>query len=87
MTDNGMIEAFRGDSSFVMPECFYQASKFLLFLWYLNTVDPGLKIAGVTTRRLFPPCCIYLFMFCLYVFVFSGGYEGAKPPHCLFRHA
>jgi len=21
---------------------------FLLFLWFLNTVDPGLKIAGVT---------------------------------------
>jgi len=29
-----------------MPEIFYQASK--SFLWFLNTVDPGLKIAGVT---------------------------------------
>jgi len=33
-----------------MPEIFYQASKFLLFLWFLNTVDPGLKIAGVTNK-------------------------------------
>ncbi len=23
---------------------------FLLFLWFLNTVDPGLKIAGVTNK-------------------------------------
>jgi len=33
-----------------MPEIFNQASTFLLFLWFLNTVDPGLKIAGVTRR-------------------------------------
>ncbi len=32
-------------SSFVMPEIFYQASMLL------NTVDPGLKIAGVTNKR------------------------------------
>jgi len=31
-----------------MPEIFNQASMFLLFLWFLNAVDPGLKIAGVT---------------------------------------
>jgi len=33
-----------------MPERFYQASIFLLLLWFLNTVDPGLKIAGVTAE-------------------------------------
>jgi len=42
MTGKVMVEAFRGDASFVMPEIFYQASK------GLKTMDPGLKIAGVT---------------------------------------
>jgi len=27
MTDNGMIEAFRSDASFVIPEIFYRESK------------------------------------------------------------
>jgi len=39
-----LIEPFRGDTSSVMPEIFYQASMFL------NNLDPGLKIAGVTRR-------------------------------------
>jgi len=34
-----------------MPERFYQVSMFLLLLWFLNTVDPGLKIAGVTNKE------------------------------------
>ncbi len=34
----------------VIPEIFYRESKFLLSL-VLNTVDPGLKIAGVTDLR------------------------------------
>jgi len=36
----------------VMPEIFYQASMFLLLLWFLKTVDPGLKIAGVTKKAI-----------------------------------
>jgi len=35
-------------SLLVIPEIFYRESKFLLFLWFFNTMDPGLKIAGVT---------------------------------------
>ena len=34
----------------VIPEIFNRESKFLLFLWFLKTMDPGLKIAGVTRR-------------------------------------
>ena len=62
MTDKGIIEAFRnerqgaieafrsGASSLVIPEIFYRESKFFLLLWFLNTMDPGLKIAGVTNK-------------------------------------
>ena len=42
MTAEGVIEAFRNDTSFVIPEIFSRESK--LF----KTMDPGLKIAGVT---------------------------------------
>ena len=44
MTDNGMIEASRESTPSVIPEIFYRESTFL------STVDPGLKIAGVTRR-------------------------------------
>ena len=44
MTAEGVIEAFRNDTSFVIPEIFSRESK--LF----KTMDPGLKIAGVTRR-------------------------------------
>jgi len=52
MRDNGMMEAFRGDDLlfYVIPEIFDRESRFLLHLWFLKTVDPGLKIAGVTNR-------------------------------------
>jgi len=43
MTDNGMIEALRNDSSSVMPEIFYQASKFLLFPLVFENHGPRLK--------------------------------------------
>jgi len=36
---------------FVIPEILYRESTFLLLLWFLNAVDPGLKIAGVTDLR------------------------------------
>ncbi|MFY9303710.1 MAG: hypothetical protein WAO75_10390, partial [Atribacterales bacterium] len=32
------------------PKSFIGNPRFLLFLWVLNTVDPGLKIAGVTNE-------------------------------------
>jgi len=41
---------YQASTSFVIPEIFNQASMFLLFLWFSNTVDPGLKIAGVTNK-------------------------------------
>ena len=43
MTDNGMIEAFRSDASFVMPECLYQASMSLLLLFVLLLVIIGMS--------------------------------------------
>ncbi|MGB4411573.1 MAG: hypothetical protein WBI47_02675 [Atribacterales bacterium] len=33
-----------------MPEILYQASMLLFLLWFLKTMDPGLKIAGVTNK-------------------------------------
>jgi len=53
-----MPEIFNRESfSFVMPERFYQASTsfvipeiFYRESMFLNTVDPGLKIAGVTNK-------------------------------------
>jgi len=60
-----MPEIFnQASKSSVIPEIFNRESTplrhsrnllsgiqgFLLFLWFLNTVDPGLKIAGVTRR-------------------------------------
>ena len=52
-------------SSFVMPEIFYQASTFL------DTVDPGLKIAGVTRR--------WESMFLLFLFVLLLGTIEMSP--------
>ncbi len=40
-----------GNPPAVIPEIFNRESMFLLFLWYLNTVDPGLKIAGGDEKR------------------------------------
>ena len=52
-----LIEPFKGNTSFVMPERFYQASTsfvipeiFYRESMFLNNLDPGLKIAGVTRR-------------------------------------
>jgi len=39
-----LVEPFRGDASSVMPERFYQASMFLLFLLFLNAVDCGPRL-------------------------------------------
>ena len=51
-----MPERFnQASTSFVMPEILNQASMFLLFLWFSNTVDPGLKIAGVTNKGMIEP--------------------------------
>ena len=44
MTGKVMVEAFRESTPHVMPEI--QAGIQML----LNTVDPGLKIAGVTNK-------------------------------------
>ena len=93
MRDNGMMEAFRGDDLlfFVIPEIFNRESRFLLLLWFLKTVDPGLKIAGVTKKaielfrgdehgELSLRVIFYLFLLSFCVFVFQGVYEGALPP-------
>ena len=64
---------------------------FLLLLWFLKTVDPGLKIAGVTKKaielfrgdehgELSLRVIFYLFLLSFCVFVFQGVYEGALPP-------
>ncbi len=56
-----MIETFRGDTSSVMPEIFYQASTSFVIpeissreSMFLNNLDPGSKIAGVTAKSLSP---------------------------------
>ncbi len=46
-----LIESFRGDASSVIPEIFNRESTFLLFSLVFKTMDPGLKIAGVTDKR------------------------------------
>ena len=44
-----LVEPLRSDApSLVIPEIFNRESMLFLFLLVLNTVDPGLKIAGVT---------------------------------------
>ena len=40
-----MIETFRNDPFFVIPEIFYRESRGFQIL-----MDPGLKIAGVTNK-------------------------------------
>jgi len=50
---------YQASTSFVIPEIFYRESMFL------NNLDPGLKIAGVTKR--------WASMFLLFLFVLSWG--------------
>jgi len=81
-----------------MPERFYQASTFLLFLFRTIGMSPPIvwtprrTIQGWRTKvvEAFRNDNAEVFFSVLYlsfcVFVFSGGYEGAKPPHCLLRH-
>jgi len=38
-----MIEPFRNDPFFVIPEIFNRESMLLLFLWFLNTYGPRLE--------------------------------------------
>jgi len=45
-----LIETLRGDAPAVIPEIFYRESMFLLFSLVFKTMDPGLKIAGVTNE-------------------------------------
>ncbi|MFY9303711.1 MAG: hypothetical protein WAO75_10395, partial [Atribacterales bacterium] len=38
-----LVEPFRNDPFFVIPEIFSRESMFLFFLWFLNTYGPRLK--------------------------------------------
>jgi len=49
MTDKVMVEAFRGDASFVMPEIFYQA---LILIRHFRNLQSGIHVFKYCRPRL-----------------------------------
>ena len=70
----------RGDTSFVMPEIFYQASMLLLFLWLFDTSGPLIEPFRGDDTEAFSSGLFYVFFLCLFVFSsFPGAMRGLAP--------